>query len=198
MCVEILTQHQNAQTIKSDVTLTVFLFVFVLINMTKDRNEWFCIIVWNMINEISFILFKNNKTKKGKPFQIERRNENGKELLVCSNNLNEGRDSGILSSTLNISDCYVWFQSTSQCLSPWISNIVINGMWFNNNQLIIFNNKLKNRSNWVRDELTFNASDNDVAPDSPILFQMECDSIIINLSYSIINSIPGSNEWVMN
>ena len=53
-------------------------------------------------------------------------------------------------------------------------------MWFNNNQLIIFINKLNPRSNWVSDELTFNAEDNDVAPDEPILFKMECDSIIIN------------------
>ena len=55
-----------------------------------------------------------------------------------------------------------------------------NGMWFNNNQFIIFNNKLILRTNWVSDELTFNPSDNDVAPESPILLQMECDSIIIN------------------
>ena len=33
----------------------------------------------------------------------------------------------------------------------------------------IFNNKLRYRSNSVRDELTFSASDNDVAPDEPIL-----------------------------
>ena len=46
----------------------------------------------------------------------------------------------------------------------------------------------------MSDELTFNADDNDVAPESPILLQMECDSIIINLSYSIINSIPGPIE----
>ena len=32
----------------------------------------------------------------------------------------------------------------------------------------------------MRDELTFNAEDNDVAPDSPISFQMECNWIIIN------------------
>ena len=50
----------------------------------------------------------------------------------------------------------------------------------------------------MRDELTFSASDNDVAPDSPILFQMECDSTIINQSYSLINSLPGPIEWVMN
>ena len=71
-------------------------------------------------------------------------------------------------------------------------------MWFNNNQLIMFNNKLILRYNWVSDELTFNASDNDVAPESPILFEMECDSIIINWSYSLINSIAGPIEWVMN
>ena len=46
----------------------------------------------------------------------------------------------------------------------------------------------------MSDELTFNASDNDVAPDSPILLEMECDSIIINQSYSIINSISGPIE----
>ena len=71
-------------------------------------------------------------------------------------------------------------------------------MWLNNDQLIIFNNKLNPRFNWVRDELTFNASDNDVAPDSPILLEMECDWIIVNQSYSIINSFSGPIEWVMN
>ena len=65
--------------------------------------------------------------------------------------------------------CYVCFQNISQRSSSWISNIVINGMWFNNNQSIIFNNKLSSRFNWVSDELTFNAPDNDVAPDEPIL-----------------------------
>ena len=44
-------------------------------------------------------------------------------------------------------------------------------MWFNNNQLIIFINKINTRFNWVSDELTFNAEDNDVAPESPILLQ---------------------------
>ena len=53
-------------------------------------------------------------------------------------------------------------------------------MRLNNNQLIIFNNKLTYRTNRVSDELTFNPSDNDVAPDEPILLEMECDSIIIN------------------
>ena len=46
----------------------------------------------------------------------------------------------------------------------------------------------------MSDELTFNPSDNDDAPDSPIKLQMECDSIIINQSHSIINSLPGSIE----
>ena len=50
----------------------------------------------------------------------------------------------------------------------------------------------------MSDELTFNAFDNDVVPDDPILSELECDSIIINLLYSIINSIPGPIEWVMN
>ena len=71
-------------------------------------------------------------------------------------------------------------------------------MWFNNNQLIIFNNKLTPRFNWVSDELTFNAEDNDVAPDEQMLLKMECDSIIINYPHSIINSISGSIEWGMN
>ena len=44
-------------------------------------------------------------------------------------------------------------------------------MWLNNNQIIIFNNKLTPRYNSVSDELTFNAEDNDVAPESPIQFQ---------------------------
>ena len=42
-------------------------------------------------------------------------------------------------------------------------------MWLDNNQLIIFNNKLNPRSNWVSDELTFSASDNDDNPDEPII-----------------------------
>ena len=50
----------------------------------------------------------------------------------------------------------------------------------------------------MSDELTFNASDNDVAPESPILLQIEYDWIIMNQSYSIINSLPGSIEWGMN
>ena len=43
------------------------------------------------------------------------------------------------------------------------------------NQSIAFNNKLNPSSSWVSDELAFNASDNDVAPDSPITLQIECD-----------------------
>ena len=46
----------------------------------------------------------------------------------------------------------------------------------------------------MRDELTSNASDNDVAPDEPISLEMECDSIIINQSHSIINSNAGPIE----
>ena len=64
---------------------------------------------------------------------------------------------------------FVCFQTISKCSSSWFSNIVPNVMWFNNNQLIIFNNKLIPTSKWVRDELTFNAEDNDVAPELPIL-----------------------------
>ena len=48
------------------------------------------------------------------------------------------------------------------------------------------------------DELTFNASDNDGAPESPISLQMECDWIIINKPNSLIKSLTGSIEWVMN
>ena len=40
----------------------------------------------------------------------------------------------------------------------------------------------------MSDELTFNPSDIDVAPDEPVLFQMGCDSIIINKTNSVINS----------
>ena len=50
------------------------------------------------------------------------------------------------------------------------------------------------RSNWVGDELTFNASDNDVAPKSLIWLQMECDSVMINDICSEINLIPDTNE----
>ena len=58
-------------------------------------------------------------------------------------------------------------------------------MRFNNNQLIIFVITIKHRSNWKSDELMHNASDNDAAPESPILLQMECDSIIIKKTISI-------------
>ena len=68
-------------------------------------------------------------------------------------------------------------------------------MWFNNNQLIIFNNKLTTKFNWVSDELTFNASDNDVAPDDPILFKMECDSII-NQLIIFNNKLSINCNWV--
>ena len=44
-------------------------------------------------------------------------------------------------------------------------------MWLNDNQLIVFYYKLTPRYNWVSDELTFSASDNDVAPDSSILLE---------------------------
>ena len=46
----------------------------------------------------------------------------------------------------------------------------------------------------MSDELTFNPSDNDVAPDEPIFLQMKYDSIIINQSYSMINTFPGPIE----
>ena len=46
----------------------------------------------------------------------------------------------------------------------------------------------------MRDELTFNAEDNDAAPDEPILLQKESDSIIINQSHSIIKFLSGSIE----
>ncbi len=48
----------------------------------------------------------------------------------------------------------------------------------------------------MSDELTFNASDNDVAPDSPILLQMKCDSIIINQSIIFENKITLRSNWV--
>ena len=81
---------------------------------------------------------------------------------------------------VQLSEGWIDLQCFWQWCCSWISNVVPNGMWFNNNQLIIFNNKLTLRFNWASDELTFNASDNDVAPDEPILLQMECDWITIN------------------
>ncbi len=54
------------------------------------------------------------------------------------------------------------------------------------------------RFRWMSDELTFNASDNNIVPDEPIPLPMECYSIIINKSYSKINSLPGPIQWVMN
>ena len=46
----------------------------------------------------------------------------------------------------------------------------------------------------MSDELTFNPSDNDVAPDGPIKLEMECDSTIIYRPYPTINSFPGPTE----
>ena len=46
----------------------------------------------------------------------------------------------------------------------------------------------------MSDELTFNPSDNDVIPESPILLKMECDSVIINETHPIIKSFPGPIE----
>ena len=68
-------------------------------------------------------------------------------------------------------------------------------MWLNNNQLTIPNNEPNTRFNWVSDELTLNASDNDVAPESPIILGMECDWIIINII--IFNhKLNLRNNWV--
>ena len=44
----------------------------------------------------------------------------------------------------------------------------------------------------MSDELTFNASDNDVAPESPVSVQMECDSVSINQSINQPCSVPNS------
>ena len=68
-------------------------------------------------------------------------------------------------------------------------------MWFNNIQLIIFNNKLRYRYNRVIDELTFNAEDNDVAPESPILFQ---NGMWFNNNQLIIfiNKLAFRSNWV--
>ena len=52
--------------------------------------------------------------------------------------------------------------------------MIINNEW-NASKL-----QVQYRFNRVRDELTFSASDNDDAPDEPILFQMECYMIINN------------------
>ena len=68
-------------------------------------------------------------------------------------------------------------------------------MWFNYNQLIILNDKINVKSNWVSDELTFNTSDNNVAPDEPILFK---NGMWFNNNQLIIfinKLIPRSN-WV--
>ena len=50
----------------------------------------------------------------------------------------------------------------------------------------MLNYKLTPSSNRVSDVLTINASDNDVAPESPMLLSMECDSITIDKSKSMI------------
>ena len=55
------------------------------------------------------------------------------------------------------------------------------------------------RFKWVRDELIFNASDNDDVPEWPILLLMEW--MTINNHAQVIqylNAFPGSNEWGMN
>ena len=44
----------------------------------------------------------------------------------------------------------------------------------------------------MSDELTFNAFDNDVAPECPNLLQKENYKKVIDKSYSTINSVPGS------
>ena len=136
-------------------------------------------IIW-LNDTVMFWLFKLTIRKKESPHRMRKEMKTGKGFLICSNHLNEGRNSGILSSKHNVCDCDVWFHNTGQRSFPWITNIVTNGMRFNNDQLIIFINKLTLRSSWVSDELTFNPEDNDVAPDEPILLQMECDWIIIN------------------
>ena len=68
-------------------------------------------------------------------------------------------------------------------------------MWFTNNQLFIFINKLNPRSNWVSDEFTFNTSDNDVAPESPILLQ---NGMWFNNNQLIIfnNKLTPRSNWV--
>ena len=47
----------------------------------------------------------------------------------------------------------------------------------------------------MRDELYINASDNDIAPEFSIPFQIECDWIIINQSYSN-NKLNPKFNWV--
>ena len=62
------------------------------------------------------------------------------------------------------------------------------------------NQKFMLKSNWVRDEFTFSASDNDDAPESPILLQIEC-YMITNIEWIIIKSQPhgsGSVDSGMN
>ena len=143
--------------------------MIIRINGTNERN-------W--IELKAFLYYKelmNYSRERGKVIRNWEKKWKRKRIFHLFKSP-QWRNSGILSSKLNIRDCYVCFQTISQCFSSWISNIVPNGMWLNDNQLIIFINKLISRTNWVSDELTFNASDNDVAPDSPILFQMECDS----------------------
>ena len=46
--------------------------------------------------------------------------------------------------------------------------------------ITVSNHKLTLKSNWVRVELIFSASDNEHAPASPILFLMECDMMMNN------------------
>ena len=87
-------------------------------NKTKSITMTMCFNgrdAWNRIESMILIWFDclNCQMKERKPSQNEKRNENGKGFLICSNHLNEGRNSGILSSKHNVCDCDVCFQTVS-------------------------------------------------------------------------------------
>ena len=69
-------------------------------------------------------------------------------------------------------------------------------MWYNDKQQWIINHKLNPKSNWVRDELIFSASDNDDAPDSPIPLRMECDTMTNNSQSSLNHKLAPRSNWV--
>ena len=58
------------------------------------------------------------------------------------------------------------------------------------------NHKFIPRSNWVRDELTFSTSDNNDAPESPMLLLMECNMITNNEWNTIKSQVPYKSNWV--
>ena len=65
-----------------------------------------------------------------------------------------------------------------------------------NNEWNIIKSQIQSTFNSTRDELAFSASDNDDAPDEPILLEIECDMIIINKWNIIKSPVKFRFNWV--